>query len=177
MFAPLLDAVRADIDRQVGWARDEIRRQIRYAVFIGVIAGMGTLAALGALIDGLIALHSWLAPQVGSLAALGMIGGGLLLLMVILLLVAFSLRRPGIKTRPAFQAIQSVALFRTGANLSADQAIATGKDSLRLATDTLREGTRSELLGTLALIALVGVIAGRRLRRPERIRREIRDVK
>ena len=85
MFAPLMDAVRADIDRQVGWARDEIRRQIRYAAFIGVIAGMGTLAALGALIDGLIALHSGLAPQVGSLAALGMIGAGLLLLMVILL--------------------------------------------------------------------------------------------
>ena len=37
MLAPLLDAVRADIDRQVGWARDEIRRQIRYAAFIGVI--------------------------------------------------------------------------------------------------------------------------------------------
>ena len=52
MFAPLLDAVRADIDRQVGWARDEIRRQIRYAAFIGVIAGMGALAALGTLIDG-----------------------------------------------------------------------------------------------------------------------------
>ena len=35
MFAPLLDAVRADIDQQVGWARDEIRRQIRYAaIFI-----------------------------------------------------------------------------------------------------------------------------------------------
>src|SRR6516162_9419972 len=118
MFAPLLDAVRADIDRQVGWARDEIRRQIRYAAFIGVVAGMGTLAALGALIDGLIALHSWLAPQVGSPAALGMIGAGLLLLMVILLLVAFSLRRPGVKTRPAFQTIQSVALFRTGARLA-----------------------------------------------------------
>jgi len=36
-----------------------------------------------------------------------------------------------------------------------------------LATDTLREGTRSELLGALALIAIVGVIAGRSLRRRE----------
>jgi hypothetical protein len=177
MFAPLLDAVRADIDRQVGWARDEIRRQIRYAAFVGIAAGIGTLAALGALIDGLIALHSWLAPQVGSLAALGIIGAGLLLLMVILLLVAFSLRRPGVKMRPALQVVRAATLFRTGTNLSADQAVATGEDSSRLAIDTLREGTRSELLGALALIALAGVIAGRRLRRPERIRREIRDVK
>ena len=143
MFAPLMDAVRADIDRQVGWARDEIRRQIRYAAFIGVIAGMGTLAALG------------------------MIGAGLLLLMLILLLVAFSLRRPGVNKRPALQVVRAATLFRTGTNLNAKQAVAAGEDSLRLATDTLREGTRSELLGALALIAIVGVIAGRSLRRRE----------
>jgi len=62
MFAPLLGVVRADIDRQMGWARAEVRRQIRYAVLIGAIAGMAALAALGALTVGLIALHSWLAP-------------------------------------------------------------------------------------------------------------------
>ena len=165
MLAPLLDAVRSDIDRQMGWARAEVRRQIRYAVLIGAIAGMAALAALGVLIVGLIALHSWLAPQVGSLAALGMIGAGLLSLMVILLLVALSLRRPGVKTRPALQVVRAATLFRTGTNLNAKQAIATSEDSLRLATDTLREGTRSDLLGALALIAIVGVIAGRSLRR------------
>jgi len=167
MFAPLLGALRADIDRQTGWAREELRRQVRYTALIGAIGGMVALAAIGALIVGLIALHSWLAPQVGSLAALGMIGAGLLLLMVILLLVAFSLRRPGVKTRPALQVVRAATLFRTGTNLNAKQAVATGEDSLRLATDTLREGTRSELLGALALIAIVGVIAGRSLRRRE----------
>jgi len=39
---------------------------------------------------------------------------------------------------------------------------------LRLAADTLREGSRSELLGALALIAIAGVIAGRWLQRPEK---------
>jgi MFS family permease len=165
MFAPLLGVVRADIDRQAGWAREEVRRQIRYAALIGAIAGTGALAALGALTVGLIALHFWLAPQVGSLAALGIIGAGLLLLMLILFLVAFSLRRPGLKTRPSLQVVRPATLFATAADLSADQAIAGGKDSLRLASDTLREGTRSELLGALALIAIAGVIAGRRLRR------------
>jgi hypothetical protein len=167
MFAPLLGAVRADMDRQMGWAREELRRQVRYTVLIGAIAGLVALAAIGALVVGLIALHSWLAPQIGSLAALGMIGAGLLLLMMLLLLVAFSLRRPGPKTRPALQVVQPATLFRAGANLGADQAIAPDKDSLRFATDALREGSRSELLGALALIALAGVIAGRKLRRPE----------
>jgi MFS family permease len=167
MFAPLLGAVRADMDRQMGWAREELRRQVRYTALIGAIGGMVALAAIGALIVGLIALHSWLAPQVGSLTALGMIAAGLLLLMVLLLLVALSLRRPELKTRPALQVVQPATLFRAGANLGADQAIATDKDSLRFATDALREGSRSELLGALALIALAGVIAGRKLRRPE----------
>ena len=167
MFAPLLGAVRADMDRQMGWAREELRRQVRYTALIGAIGGMVALAAIGALIVGLIALHSWLAPQVGSLTALGMIAAGLLLLMVLLLLVALSLRRPELKTRPALQVVQPATLFRAGANLGADQAIATDKDSLRFATEALREGSRSELLGALALIALAGVIAGRKLRRPE----------
>ena|SRR5215468_9231 len=167
MFAPLLGAVRADMDRQMGWAREELRRQARYTALIGAIGGMVALAAIGALIVGLIALHSWLAPQVGSLAALGMIAAGLLVLMMLLLLVAFSLRRPELKTRPALQVVQPATLFRAGVNLGADQAIATDKDSLRFATDALREGSRSELLGALALIALAGVIAGRKLRRPE----------
>jgi hypothetical protein len=167
MFAPLLGVVRADIDRQVGWAREEVRRQIRYAVLVCAIGAMIALAALGALIVGLIALHAWLAPQVGSLAALGVIGAGLLLLMLILVLAAFTLRRPGLKTRPALQVAQPATLFRTATGPGPDQAIAAGKDSLRLATDALREGTRSELLGALALIAVVGMIAGRRLRGPE----------
>jgi len=168
MLAPLLGAVRADIDRQMGWARAEVRRQIRYAALVGAIAGMAALAALGTLIVGLIALHSWLAPQVGSLAALGMMSAGLLLLMLILLLVAFTLRRPGLGTRPPLQVVEPATLFRTGTNLGADQAIAAGEDSLRLAADTLREGSRSELLGALALIAIAGVIAGRWLQRPEK---------
>lgn len=167
MFAPLLGVIRADIDRQTGWAREEARRRIRYAVLVGTIAGMGALAGLGALTIGLIALYFWLAPQIGSLAALGIIGAGLLLLMLILFLVAFSLRRPRPKTRPALQAVQPATLFATGADLSADQAIPGGKDSLRLATDTLRDGTRPELLGALALIAIAGVIAGRRLRQQQ----------
>jgi hypothetical protein len=167
MFALLLNAVRADVDRQAGWAREEARRQIRYAVLVGAIAGMAALAGLGVLIVGLIALYSWLAPQIGSLGALGTIGAGLLLLTLILLLVAFALRRPGLKTRPALQVARPAALFRARTNPSTEQAIATGQDALRPATDALLGGSRSELLGALALFVLMGVIAGRQLRRPE----------
>ena len=166
MFAPLLYAVHADIDRQLGWARAEARRQIRYALLIGAIAGMVALAAIGVLTVGLIALYAWLAAQVGSLTALGIISAGLLLLMLALLLVAFSLRRPGLKTRPALQVVRPAALFRTGTRLSGNEASVDTEGSLHLA-HTSREGARSELLGALALIAIAGVIAGRRLQRDE----------
>jgi len=167
MLATLLGAVRADIDQQAGWARAQARSQIRYALLIAALAGMGVLAALGVLTVGLIALHSWLAPQVGSPGALGIIGAGLLLLMLCLLLAAFYLPRPPLKTRPALQVVRPAALFRAGTRLGADGAGADIGESLRLATDTLREGTRSNVLGALALIAIAGVIAGRRLRLDE----------
>jgi hypothetical protein len=124
---------------------------------------MAALAALGVLIVGLIALHAWLTPQVGSFASLGIIGTGLLSLTLVLLLVVSLLRRPELKTRPALRVGQPATLFRT--NTQSNQTIAAGEDSLHFATNTSREGTRSELLGALALIAIAGVIAGRRLRR------------
>jgi hypothetical protein len=162
MLAALLGAVRADLDRQVAWAREEARRQARYAAVIGAITVLAALAGLGALIVGLIALHSWLTPQVGALASLGMIGAGLLSLMLVLLLVAFLLRRPGLKARPALLVGQPVALFRS--NLESNQAIAGSEDSLLFTAGTSRESTRSQLLVTLALIAIAGMIAGRKFR-------------
>ena len=35
MFAPFLDGVRADIDRQIDWAKVEVRQQTRYTAVIG----------------------------------------------------------------------------------------------------------------------------------------------
>ena len=84
MFAALRCAVSADIDRQIGWAKDQLKRQTRYTAVTGIIAGVAALAALGAVAVGLIALHSWLAMQIGPFVAHGLIGGGLLLLALIL---------------------------------------------------------------------------------------------
>ena len=165
MFAPLLGAVRADIDRQVGWAQGEVRRQIRYAAVAGALAGVAALAALGALVVGLIALHAWLAPQVGAFPSLGIIGGGLVAVALVLLVVVLLLRRPRPAARPAMQIARPAALFGAFAPAHASRAIAGGEESLRLATGALQEGSRSQLVGALALIAVVGMIAGRRLRR------------
>jgi hypothetical protein len=44
-----------------------------------------------------------------------------------------------------------------------DKIVAGGEQTLKLATETLRDGSGSELLGTLALAVAVGLLVGRRL--------------
>ena len=95
MFAARRGAVHADIDRQIGWAKDQLKRQTRYTALMGILAGEAALAALGAVIVGLIALHSWLAMPTGPFVAYGLMGGGLLLLALILFALALTGRRPG----------------------------------------------------------------------------------
>jgi len=163
MFAPLFGAVRADVDRQIAWAKDEVRRQTRYTALIGVLAGAAALAALGAIVVGLTALYLWLATRVGPFNALGVIGGGLLMLALILFSLAVAQRRPRLAARPQLQIARPAALLGTLRQGGYDKVIA-GEQGLRLATDTLRHGSRPALLGMLALVAFVGLIAGRRIR-------------
>jgi MFS family permease len=163
MFTPLMDAIRADIDRQFGWAKDQVGRQGRYATVTGVLTGIAVLAALGAIVVGLIALYLWLAMRTDPFLALAVIGGGLLLSAVILLALAFIRRRPRLAARPQLQIAKPAALLATLRPGRFDKIVAGGEPALKLATDTLRHGSRSALLGTLVLVAAVGLIAGRRM--------------
>jgi hypothetical protein len=43
--------------------------------------------------------------------------------------------------------------------------MASGEQALRFTSEALREGSRSTLLGTLALAVVLGLIAGRSIRR------------
>jgi len=165
MFAPLIGVVRADIDRQVGWAKEEVRRQASHAVLITSLLVVAALAAFGAAVVGLIALYMWLAQQHGPFIALAMIGGGLLVLALILLLLAMIRRRPRLAARPPLQMAQPAAVLGTLGHDSYGQAVAGGEQALRFATEALREGSRSTLLGTLALAIVLGLIAGRTLKR------------
>lgn len=164
MFALLASAVRTDIDRQIAWAKHEVKRQTRYTVLMGILAGVAALAVLGSIVVGLIALHSWLAVQTGPLIAHGMIGGGLLLFALILLALVFIRQRPRLAARPPLQIARPAALLGTLRQGGYAKAIADSDQTLKLATTTLRDGSRSALLGTLALAVAAGLLVGRRLR-------------
>src|SRR5262249_18142295 len=163
MFAALRSTVSADIDRQIGWAKDQVKRQTRHTLVTAILAGVAALAALGAVVVGLITLYSWLAIQWGSFVAHGVMGGGLLLLALILLALAFTRRRPQLAARPPLQIAQPVALLGGLRQGSYDKVVTGGDQTLKLATETLRDGSGSALLGTLALAVAVGLLVGRRL--------------
>jgi len=162
MLAALLGAIRTDVDRQIGWAKDEARRQTRYSALIGVYAALAALAILGAIVVALIAAYLWLAVRTGPFAALSIIGGGLLLLGLILLTPVSVSRRPRVAARPQLQIARPMALLGT-LRQGNDQVSANNGHTLRLATDTAQHGSRSALLGMLVLVVAAGLIAGRRL--------------
>src|SRR5215468_7938380 len=137
---------------------------------MGVLAGIAALAALGSVVVGLIALHSWLTVHTGPFIAHGMIGGGLLLFALILLATAFIPRRPLLAARPPLQITRPAALLGTLGQGGYAKVVAGTDQTLKLATNTLRDGSRSALLGTLALAVAVGLLVGRKLRAVSRPR-------
>ena len=163
MFAPLLDAVRADIDRQIGWAKGEVLRQTRHTALIGALAVIAALAALGAIIVGLIALYFWLSMRLDPFAALGVIGSGLLILALILFALVYMWKRPRLASRPRLQIAQPAALIGTITRGADGRGIASREDTLNLVSDTVRQSPPAALLGVLVIAAIVGLVTGRRL--------------
>ena len=164
MFALLKDTVRADIDRQIGWARGEVRRQTLHTAIVGALGVAAALAALGAIIVGLIALYFWLSVELGPFAALGIIGGGLVILALILLAFVFMWKRPRLASRPQLQIAQPAALIGTLTRGNNARAIAAREDTLKLVADTVRHSPPTALLGVLLIAAVVGVVTGRRFK-------------
>jgi hypothetical protein len=162
MFASLFDAVQADVDRQVNWAKGEARRRARYTARVAILAGTGVLAVIAAAVVGVIALHIWLAAQWTPLIACGMISGGLLVLALILFLVAAAGGAPRLAARPPLQLAKPAAALGLLASKTRASGISqSAQEGLKLASETVRQGSRSALLGTLVLAAVIGFVVSR----------------
>ena len=111
--------------------------------------------------------------QIGPFVAYGLIGGGLLLLALILLALALIRRRPRLAARPPLQIARPAALLGGLRQGSYDKVVTGGGQTLKLTTETLRDGSGSALLGTLALAVAVGLLVGRRLTDHRAMRRTL----
>src|SRR5262249_29157845 len=138
MFPRLSGLVRADLDRQIGWAKGEIKRQSRYAALTACFAVAGALALLGAIVVGLIALHAWIAIHHGPFVAFGVVGGGLALVGLVLLAFAFLRTRPRPKHPPRLESAQIATLVAALTEDGYGAAVAGSERAVGATTDTLR---------------------------------------
>ena len=111
MFANVLGLIRGDVSRQIGWAKREAGRQTRFTVLTAALAMAGGVAALGAAIVALIALHAWLATRYGPWIAFATVGGALALTALVLFALAFLRHRPIPSVRPELQSAHPAALI------------------------------------------------------------------
>jgi hypothetical protein len=163
MFGKLVDLVRADFDRQIGWVKGEIKRQGRYAALTAALVAAAALSTLGAVVVGCIALYSWLEMRYGPFVAFAVLGGGFAVLAFMLFVLAFARHRPRVRHAPALQSTRPATLINSLKQAGYGDAVAAGEQVSKMATDNLRHGSRQSLFGTLAVAALIGVIVGRRL--------------
>jgi hypothetical protein len=164
MLNRLLDAVRADVDQQVGWATLEVQRQTRHVAVVVAFALCAALAAMAAAVVGLIALYTWLASVYGQATAFALLGGGLALIALIFLVLFLTSGRPRVAARPSLRVAQPAALLDTVTEGRSTAVMTAGEDALNVATDALKNGSRTTIFGAIALAVVVGAVAGRTLK-------------
>ena len=150
---------------------------------VGLILG-GAIAALFTLIMALAALYIWVDTHEGPLAACGAVGLMTALLAALMFALAFRRGRrravsapayrqpaPSPAPSPAAATFLSAALPPPSAGASVfdhlthrltTRVAAAGDDALDTAIHVMRNSSRPALFSTLAVMALVGVLIGRR---------------
>jgi len=159
--------------------------QVRETSLMVSFVVIGAIAALATLVIVLIALYRWVDMYHGPFAALTAVGVLMALLAGVMFMLAFGRRgrkfasaaahRPPAASPPPSPPPSQPALSAVLPSLPSDASlfdILTHRFSTRLAgasddavdaaVHIMRTGSRSALFGTLAVVALVGVLIGRR---------------
>lgn len=185
MFQTILALVKSDIGRQVAWAGAEAKRQAQVAILTAAFAVGGALAAVGTVIIALMALYTWADMRYGPLVAFAIVGGTTALVAIALFCIAFMRGAPRPTERPAILLTdpaalktavkqdlshESAALLETlkqssfgPAVTAGENALNTGEQAVRFATNHMRYGSRPSLLATLEVAAALGLVLGRRV--------------
>ena len=191
MLQALLRLLGVDLDRKLAEVRghiDELKRsaisqateQIKETgLTVGLLLG-GAIAALFTLIIALAALYVWIDMHEGPLVALAVIGVVTALLAAVLFVLALrrGKRRPArapvyrapAASSPAAPLLMSVlppppanaSFFDRLTHRFTTRVATAGDEALDAAVHAMRTSSRPALFGTLAVVALVGVLIGRR---------------
>ena len=136
----------------------DVKRLARETAITIVIAMLGTFAAMLALTFSFVALYLWLELKLGAITALGILGGTSALLAGVLFAIAFlrAPRKPRARAEDALRAAADPVQASTAAIARAADEAMNG------AANTVRNGSRQQIAGTIAVAALIGWVLGRR---------------
>ena len=191
MLQALLRLLGVDLDRKLAEVRghiDELKRsaisqateQVKQTgLTIGLIL-LGAIAALFTFVIALAALYLWVDMHEGPLAACGAVGLVTALLAALMFVLALrrGKRRPApaavyrapAASPPAAPLLMSVlppppanaSFFDRLTHRFTTRVATAGDEALDAAVQSMRTSSRPALFGTLAVVALVGVLIGRR---------------
>ena len=119
---------------------------------------LGTFAAMLALTFSFVALYLWLELKLGAITALGILGGTSALLAGVLFAIAF-LRAP---RKPRARAEDALRVAADPVQASAAAIARAADEAVNGAADIVRNGSRQQIAGTIAVAALIGWVLGRR---------------
>ena len=178
-----LAEIRGHIDELKRSAISQATEQVKETgITVGFILG-GAIAALFTLIIALAALYAWVDMHEGPLVALGVIGLVTALLAAVLFVLAFLRRKRGPAPAAVYRApaasppaspvaplLLSVlppppanaSVFDHLTHRFTTRVATAGDEALDAAVHAMRTSSRPALFGTLAVVALVGVLIGRR---------------
>ena len=175
-----LAEVRGQIDELKRSAISQATEQIKETgLTVGLLLG-GAIAALFTLIIALAALYVWIDMHEGPLVAFAVIGLVTALLAALMFALAFLRRKRGAApaavysapaaSPPAAPLLMSVlpppppnaSLFDRLTHRFTTRVATAGDEALNAAVHAMRTSSRPALFGTLAVVALVGVLIGRR---------------
>ena len=136
----------------------DIKRLAREAAITIVLAILGGFAAILALALGSVGFYLWLELKLGIFAALSILGGTSALLAIVLLAIAFR-RTPG---KPRARAEDTLRAAADPVQASASSIARAADEAVKGAADMVRNGSRQQIAGTIAVAALIGWLVGRR---------------
>jgi uncharacterized membrane protein YedE/YeeE len=136
----------------------DLKRLARETAITIVLAMLGVFAAMLALALGFVALYLWLELKLGTFAALGILGGTSALLAGVLFSIAF-LRAP---RKPRARAEDALRVAADPVQASAAAIARAADEAVNGAADIVRNGSRQQIAGTIAVAALIGWVLGRR---------------
>lgn len=136
----------------------DLRRMAREAAVTLALIVFGAFAAILAFAFGFALLYLWLDELLGTFAALGILGGASALLAIVLFAFAFW-RSP---RRPRAYAADAARAAAGSAPASAAALARTADEAVKGIAEIVGNGSRQQIIGTIAVAALIGWVLGRR---------------